>query len=70
MKNAVERKNVCKHGEDPRDCVEVRDEPDAVQVVEEARIVEGLDVCELGQVLLDDSGVVFAEHAVQIPKHI
>jgi hypothetical protein len=32
--------------------------------------VEGLDVRELGQVLLDDSGVVFAEHTVQISKNV
>ena len=68
MKNAVKRKNVSEHCEDPRNGVQVGDEADPVQMVEEGRVVEGLDVRELGQVLLDDSGVVFAEHTVQISK--
>lgn len=64
MKNAVKRKHVRKHGQDPRDGVQVRDEADAVEVVEQDGVVEGLHVRELGQVLLNNSGVVFAKHAV------
>ncbi len=33
---------MCEHGEDPGDGVEVRDEADAVQVVEQGGVVEGL----------------------------
>jgi hypothetical protein len=45
-------KDVSKHRQDPGDGVQVRNEPDAVQVVEQDRIVEGLYVRKLGQVLL------------------
>ena len=70
MKNAVKGKDVRKHGQDPRDGVKVGDEADAVEVVEEHGVVESLHVPELGQVLLNNSGVVFAKHAVQVPKNI
>ena len=68
VKNAVKGEDVGEHSQDPRDGVQVRDEADAVQMVKQDGIVEGLHVRELGQVLLNNSGVVFAKHAVQVPE--
>ena len=43
MEDAVEREDVRKHGEDPWDGVQVRNETDSVQMIEEKWIVEGLE---------------------------
>ena len=40
------------HGKNPGYGVEVWNEPDAIQMVEQVRIVERLHMTELGQVLL------------------
>ncbi len=42
MKDTVEWKDVRKHGEDPGDGVQVRNETDSVQMVEQKWIMEGL----------------------------
>jgi hypothetical protein len=43
MKDAMKREDVCKHGKDPGDSVQVWNETDSVQMVEQKWIVEGLD---------------------------
>ena len=48
MQNALKRKDVSKHRQDPGYSVEVWNEPDAVKVIEQDRIVEGLHVSKLG----------------------
>ncbi len=42
MEHVPKGEDVCEHGEDPGDGVKVRDEADAVQVVEQGGVVEGL----------------------------
>ncbi len=42
MEHVAQGEDVCEHGEDPGDGVQVRDEADAVKVVEQGGVVEGL----------------------------
>ena len=54
------------HGEDPGNGVKVRDEADLVQVVEQFRIVECLEMGKLCEIFLDDDSIVLHEHVVEV----
>jgi hypothetical protein len=67
MENTVEGEHMSKHRQDPRNCVQIWNEPDSIEMIEKPRVVKGLQVSKFGQVLLNHRGVVFSKHAVQVP---
>ncbi len=69
MEYILQREHMSKHCQNPGNRVQLRDEADAVQVVEQDRVVECLDVAELSQVLLNDGRVVSPKHAVQVLRN-
>lgn len=62
----TDRVPTCVHGEEPGDGVQLRDEANVVEVVEQAGVVEGYHVGELGKVFLDDGTVVPQKEFVQV----
>lgn len=68
MENAVKRKHMSKHRKNPRNCIQIWNEPDSVEMIEQPGVVKGLQVSKFGQVLLNYRSIVFSKHSVQVSK--
>ena len=68
MENTVKWKHVSKHRQNPRNCVQIWNESNPIEMIEQSGVVKGLQVSKFGQVLLNYGRVIFAKHSVQVPK--